>query len=218
MVAGIVSVVASGLVSAGCFEPREIPLTRRNVAPRLGAATRAQPVERGIDRPVVDGICWVVGVPRKIILWDSRVANHRVSPRTEEAILPGRIFGRDRYNPYTAAVHVYSDVPALAIKQAGHSKDYARWAYPGTYALASLLPIVDLWHQAIATGDAIAYAERHEASELEPEEYRILYPTYGVSLGGVVESLPAVAAPRPPADVLTPESASGGSMLAAAGH
>jgi len=236
---GVIFLLAAGPpVAAGCLEPREIPLTTRNVAPRLEAATRPQPVERGIDRPIVDGIGWVVGIPRKIILWDVRVANHRVSDETEEAIgeylaeheldhvkvrinqyapvadwkrlrentsvawpyryslgalsvaaeaiLPGRIFGRDYYNPYTATVHVYSDVPALAIKQAGHSKDYTRRTYPGTYSLAALVPIVDLWPQAIATGDAIAYAERHGAAALEREEYRILYPAYASSVGGVV--------------------------------
>ena len=234
----VIALTAAVQVTAACLEPREIPLTQRNVAPRLEAATRPQPVERGSDRPLLDGIGWVVGIPRKIILWDVRVANHHVSSQTEaaieeylteheldhvkvrinqyapvadwkrlrentsvawpyrytlgaisvatEAVLPGRIFGRDYYNPYTATVHVYSDVPALAIKQACHSKDYTRRTYPGTYSLASLVPIVDLWPQAIATGDAIAYAERHGAADLEREEYRILYPAYGASVGGVV--------------------------------
>jgi len=239
---GLIAVIggwgAMNRAAAGCLEPREIELSRRHVAPQLEAATRPQPIERGRERPVIDGIGWVVGIPRKIILWDSRVANHRVSPETEravesylaenrldhvkvrinqyapladwrrlrentavawpyrytlgvlsvarEAVLPGRIFGRDSYNPYTATVHVYSDVPALAIKQAGHSKDYPRRAYPGTYSLVSIVPLLDLWPQAIATGDALAYAERHRDTDLEREEYRILYPAYGASLGGVV--------------------------------
>jgi len=83
-------------------------------------------------------------------------------------------------------VHVYSDVPALAIKQAGHSKDFTRRQYPGTYSLVSIVPLLDLWPQAIATGDVLAYAERHRDTDLEREEYRILYPAYGASLGGVV--------------------------------
>jgi len=99
--------------------------------------------------------------------------------------LPGRIFGRDYYNPYTATVHVYSDVPALAIKQAGHSKDFTRRSCPGTYSLATIVPVINLWPEAIATGDVLAYADRHGATDLEREEYRILYPAYGASLGGV---------------------------------
>ena len=230
---------------AGCLEPREIPLSHRNVAPQLEATTRPQPIERGLERPVIDGIGWVLGIPRKIILWDIRVANHHVSPETEqaienylaeneldhvkvrinqyapvsdwrrlrqntavawpyrytlgvisvacEAVLPGRVFGRDSYNPYTATVHIYSDVPALAIKQAGHSKDYTRRTYPGTYSLVSIVPLLDLWPQAIATGDALAYAERHGDADLEREEYRILYPAYGAGVGGVVGDVVAGA-------------------------
>lgn len=235
-----------GRGEAGCVEPREIPLSRRNVARQLETATRSQPIERGLKRPVIDGIGWVVGIPRKIILWDIRVDNHHVSPETEqaiesylaeneldhvkvrinqyapvsdwrrlrqntavawpyrytlgavsvacEAVLPGRVFGRDYYNPYTATVHIFSDVPALAVKQAGHSKDYTRRSYPGTYSLASIVPLLDLWPQAIATGDALAYAERHGDAELEREEYRILYPAYGSSLGGVAGDAVAGAA------------------------
>jgi len=236
--AAIVLSTAAGWGEAGCLEPREIPLTFRNVARQLEATTRSQPIERGLKRPVIDGIGWLVGIPRKIILWDIRVSNHHVSPGTEqaiedylaeneldhvkvrinqyapvsdwrrlrqntavawpyrytlgavsvacEAVLPGRVFGRDYYNPYTATVHIFSDVPALAVKQAGHSKDYTRRTYPGTYSLASIVPLLDLWPQAIATGDALAYAERHCDADLEREEYRILYPAYGSSIGGVV--------------------------------
>ena len=237
--AGLVALAtAAGRGEAGCLEPREIPLARRNVARELEATTRSEPIERGLKRPVIDGIGWVVGIPRKIILWDIRVDNHHVSPDTEqaiekylaeneldhvkvrinqyapvsdwrrlrqnkavawpyrytlgvvsvacEAVLPGRVFGRDYYNPYTATVHIFSDVPALAVKQAGHSKDYTRRTYPGTYSLASIVPLLDLWPQAIATGDALAYAERHGDADLEREEYRILYPAYGSSMGGVV--------------------------------
>lgn len=229
-------------------KPREIPLETRNVAPELEAATRRQPIERGEDRPVVDGLGWVVGIPKKIILWDRRVENHRVSATTEqavadyladrgldhvkvrvnqyapvadwkrlrentavawpyrctlgvvsvasEAILPGRIFGRDHYNPYTGTIHIYSDVPALAVKQASHSTDFTRRDYPGTYSLATMVPVLNLWPDAIATGDALAYAERRGAAALEREEFRILYPAYGASVGGVVgDALPGVFLP-----------------------
>ena len=57
-------------------------------------------------------------------------------------------------------MHVYSDVPALAIKQAGHSKDFTRRQYPGTYSLVSIVPLLDLWPQAIATGDVLAFVSK----------------------------------------------------------
>ena len=52
---------------------------------------RLQPVEpqaeRGRPHRFVDGVGWVVGVPRKVLLWDLRVDNHRVSPGTEIVLL-----------------------------------------------------------------------------------------------------------------------------------
>lgn len=101
-----------------------------------------------------------------------------------EAILPGRLFGGDHYNPYTGTIHLYSDVPAIALHEGGHAKDFTRRKLPGTYALAAALPVVSLWPEAIATGDAIAYAEQHQDPDLERESYRILYPAYGTYVGG----------------------------------
>ncbi|MFM8707814.1 MAG: hypothetical protein ACKOHK_06960, partial [Planctomycetia bacterium] len=113
-----------------------------------------------------------------------------------EAILPGRLFGGDHYNPYTGTIHLYSDVPAIALHEGGHAKDFTRRKLPGTYALASAFPIVSLWPEAIATSDAIAYAEQHRDPDLERESYRILYPAYGTYVGGALGRFtPAVSFP-----------------------
>ena len=101
-----------------------------------------------------------------------------------EAILPGRLIGGDRYNPFTGTIHLYSDVSAIALHEGGHAKDFTRRKLPGTYALAAALPVVSLWPEAIATSDAIAYAERHKDADLERESYRILFPAYGTYVGG----------------------------------
>jgi hypothetical protein len=102
----------------------------------------------------------------------------------EEAILPGRLFGSDHYNPFTCTIHLYSDVPAIALHEGGHAKDFTRRKLPGTYAVAAALPVVSLWPEAIATGDSIAYAEQQADPELERESYRILFPAYGTYVGG----------------------------------
>ena len=52
---------------------------------QLAAVTDTQ-IERGLRRPVIDGIGWVVGIPGKIILWNRRIDNHDISPETEQAI------------------------------------------------------------------------------------------------------------------------------------
>lgn len=230
------------------LRPREIDATRANVAPELVEATRDAPIERGIRRPVLDGVGWVFGIPSKIILWDRRVENHDVSRRTEdslrryledngldhvkvrinqyapiddwrrlranktvgwgyrytlgalsvagEAIFPGRLFGGDHYNPFTGTIHLYSDVPAIALHEGGHAKDFTRRRLPGTYALVTALPFGSLWPEAIATGDALAYLEEHDDRELQREAYRILFPAYGTYIGGSVgEVVPPVALP-----------------------
>jgi hypothetical protein len=175
---------------------------------RLQAVT-AEPVERGERRPVLDGVGWALGIPSKIVLWDRRIDNHSVSPKTEaaitqylnenqlssvkvrlnqyapgdewrrlvandavgpgwrytfgtiswlgETIFPGRLFGGDHFNPYTNTVNIYSDAPAIALHEAGHAKDWARRKYKGTYAAVYGLPGAPLWHEAIASRDALAY-------------------------------------------------------------
>lgn len=39
-------------------------------------------IEEGKKRPVIDGIGWVIGIPRKLLLWDHRADNHHVSDGT----------------------------------------------------------------------------------------------------------------------------------------
>jgi hypothetical protein len=147
-------------------KPREIHVSRVNVAPELVEATQDSQIERGRQRPVLDGLGWVCGIPSQVILWDHRVENHNVSADTEEAIrrylddndldhvkvrinqyapledsrrlranttvgwgyrdtlgavsvageaiLPGRLFGGDRSNPFAGTIHLSSDVPAIA--------------------------------------------------------------------------------------------------------
>ncbi len=103
-----------------------------------------------------------------------------------EAILPGRIFGGDHYNPFTATVHLYSDLPSIALHEAAHAKDFSRQEHPGTYALVYLIPIVPLWHERVATGDVMAYVAATGDAELQREAYRILYPAYGTYVGGAL--------------------------------
>ncbi|MFN9347593.1 MAG: hypothetical protein ACK6DQ_13450, partial [Planctomycetota bacterium] len=71
----------------GCriLVPHAIDNSKQNIAPELIAAN-SMPIERGKPRPVIDGIGWVVGIPSKLLLWDSRVDNHNIGMETEAAI------------------------------------------------------------------------------------------------------------------------------------
>ena len=103
-----------------------------------------------------------------------------------ETLFPGRVFGGDHYNPFTNTVHLYSNVPALAWHEAGHAKDFARRKWKGTYAAAYLLPSAALYHEAIATSDAISYAAMTGSAAAEKEAYQILYPAYGTYVGNAI--------------------------------
>lgn len=197
-------------------------------------------LQRGKPRKIIDATGWVVGIPDKLLLWNRRVDNHRISPHTEEmlgeylaingldttrvrlnqyapaddwrrlvrnkrvaapwrytfgtvatlfeTILPGRIMGGDHYNPYTDTIHLYSDVPAIALHEASHAKDFARRKYKGTYAAVYILPLVPLVHESIATGDALAHLQLNgQPSELR-EAYNVLYPAYGTYVGSALGS------------------------------
>ncbi|MFY7891592.1 MAG: hypothetical protein ACOVOJ_02835 [Pirellula sp.] len=230
------------LCLSGCriLAPQAINNSKQNIAPELLQAN-SLPIERGKPRAIIDGVGWVVGIPSKLLLWDSRIDNHNIGLETEasvaeylsqnqmghvkvrlnqyrpwddmkrltknksmawpwrysigtlsvlgETIVPGRIFGGDHFNPYSQTIHLYSDVPAIALHEAAHAKDFSRRRYPGTYAALYGLPVVPLYHESLATKDALAYAQETDDPALQQEAYRILYPAYGTYVGGAIGSV-----------------------------
>lgn len=103
-----------------------------------------------------------------------------------ETLLPSRIFGSDHYNPFTDTIHLVSDVPAIAIHEASHAKDFARRKYKGTYAAVYIVPVVPLIHESIATGDALAYAQVYTSPEEQKEALNVLYPAYATYVGSAL--------------------------------
>ena len=101
-------------------------------------------------------------------------------------LLPGRVFGGDHFNAFTNTINLYSDVPAIAIHEGGHAKDFARREWKGTYAVAYSLPGAPLWYEAVATKDALGYLHEHGTLREEQDAYRILYPAYGTYVGGAI--------------------------------
>ena len=99
-------------------------------------------------------------------------------------VLPGRIFGGDHYNPYSNTIHLYSDIPAIAVHEGGHAKDFADRRWKGTYAFAYAIPFVNLYHEALASNDALGYLIAEESPEAVAEGYRIMHPAYGTYAGG----------------------------------
>lgn len=101
-------------------------------------------------------------------------------------ITPGRFFGGDNYNPYSNTIHLYSDIPAVALHEAGHAKDFGRREHKGRYAAAYMIPFFNLYPEALATRDALGYLRTNSSLQEQKAGYNLLYPAYGTYIGGGV--------------------------------
>jgi len=101
-------------------------------------------------------------------------------------IMPGRFFGGDNYNPYTNTLSIYSDLPAVVLHEGAHAKDFAARSrgFRGWYAFMRILPLVPLWQEAEATGDAVGYTIEEKLTEERKDSYKILYPAYATYIAG----------------------------------
>jgi hypothetical protein len=99
-------------------------------------------------------------------------------------LVPGRLFGSDRYNPYTDSVYIYSDIPCLAQEQASYAKLVHARSHPGSYAALSSLPVVQLWPEKKSKDDVLDYTLTYGTSAQQQEATRVLYAEYGAEVGG----------------------------------
>ncbi len=136
---------------------------------------------------------WKRLTQNKTVAWPWRYSLGTLSV-AGEAILPGRIIGGDHFNPFTQTIHLYSDIPAIALHEAAHAKDFTRRTYQGCYAAAYLL--APMWHETLASQDVFAYLEEQGDPSSIREANRILYPAYGTYVGNSVGFFaPAYATP-----------------------
>ena len=117
-------------------------------------------------------------------IWKSTFGTYNLLKYT---LLPGRIVGGDWYNPYSNSLHVYSDVPTLAISRAAYAQDLQTRVNPGAYAAIKDIPFAGLSHETTATQLALQWYED------KPEEIaaarEVLLPSYGASVGGQIASV-----------------------------
>ena len=107
------------------------------------------------------------------------------------SLLPGRVFGRNAYNPYTNTLYVNSEAPALLLHQAAFAKNVRGRPLPGVYAVTSHVPFLAVWHDVDAARDLVGYARAEENWDLEAESYREVYPRVGSqATGGVAVFVP----------------------------
>lgn len=84
----------------------------------------------------------------------------------------------DYYDPASNTIHIFSDDPAIALHEAGHAWDFSEADYKGTYALARIVPGVNLFQEGMATEEAMIYLEKREEYDQLLRAYRVLYPAY----------------------------------------
>lgn len=105
----------------------------------------------------------------------------------DDTVFPGRIFGGDRYNPYTNTISLFSDAPSIAVKEGSRARDVKSRRYPGTYAAVNSLPLVSMWYETVSTSYAMEYLH-DQMPQQELEGYHLLYPAYGAHLGSDLTS------------------------------
>lgn len=202
-----------------------------------GVALQPIEVEYGKPHKTLDRIGSIIGLPAKILTFNRKTDNHRISPETVEklqtylednditdvyvavndyapkdqwrrlrendrmapfwrysagtlawvgyTVFPNRIFGGDRYNPYTNTLNLSSDVPALVLAEAAYAKDIHSRRHPGTYALlVNDMPVLSIFRQARAASDVLGYARAKDDWKTEEQGYKVLYPKIGAAAAG----------------------------------
>jgi len=96
-----------------------------------------------------------------------------------DTLIPGRLIGGDSYNPFTNTIRLYSDNPAIALREGAHAKAIAQTEWKGTSTAMAMLPLVPLFTESRAVGDVLGYVAEHR-SDLEKEAYETLYPSYAI--------------------------------------
>lgn len=105
-------------------------------------------------------------------------------------ILPIRIFGGDKYSPYTNTLNLSSDVPAIVLSAAAYAKDIHSQRLPGTYAaFVNDMPVLSVWREAKATRDVLGYARVRGDWKGEQQAYHVLYPQIGGATIGTAAPL-----------------------------
>ena len=126
-------------------------------------------------------------VKNRKVAWPYRLVIGLPVTLITDVLLPGRLFagliGGDSYNPYTDTVAIYSDLPSIALHEAGHSHDFNMRRYKGTYAFVRLVPFVDLYQEFQATDETFRHLIETGERQEEIAAYKILYPAYGTYVG-----------------------------------
>ncbi len=125
-------------------------------------------------------------VSNKHVAWPYRLILGLPTTLIGDVIFAGRLFGGDHYNPFTNTVHIYSDLTPVALHEAGHAHDTSQRKYKGTWALARIVPGIDIYQEYVATDDAINHLIKMNEQQKELDSYKILWPAMGTYVGAYI--------------------------------
>jgi hypothetical protein len=206
------------ITASGCLplRPKAITADRYYLSEQLHDG---QPqIQRGKPRKILDAAGWVIGIPGKILLWNRRVDNHRISPETEAALaeymaVNGLETTRVRLNQY-APMDDWRRLVRNKRVGAGWRYTFGALSTLGETLLPGRLlggdhynPFTDTIHL-YSDIPAIAYHEGGHAKDFARRKwkgtYAVVYGIPGVSLYheslATADTLAYVNSMRPPAE------------------
>lgn len=102
-------------------------------------------------------------------------------PTTLYGGLIAKLTRADHYNPFTKTAVIYSDVPAIAMHELGHAKDYQEKNSPTLYSLARVFAPVMLYQEYVASRKAYKNLKENE----KWQSYRYLMPAFSTYIAPV---------------------------------
>ena len=173
--------------------PEKVVLWNRKIDNHNVSAETVAATEAYLDYNGLDDVKVRVNQYDPIGEWRRLTQNHHVAAGwrytlgtihlIDYTLLPGRLVGGDKYNPYTNSIYIFSDVPEMPMVEAGYAKDVHGRRYPGTYAAVNDLPLANMWHESIATQDVLQYLRDEGSLDDQVSGHHLLSARYGLRAG-----------------------------------
>ena len=104
-------------------------------------------------------------------------------------VLPNRVLGVDRYDPYSNTLSLNSERPTQALFESAVAKEFLHYRNLGSYAMLQNLPVVPIIHDIKASSDVLTYSKEINQPELQNDLYIQSYARIGSDTAGEILSL-----------------------------
>ncbi|MFK7736112.1 MAG: hypothetical protein AB8B50_08800 [Pirellulaceae bacterium] len=131
--------------------------------------------------------------------WQRIQANENVSPLWKYTggaiswfrytVLPNRVLGVDRYDPYSNTLSLNSERPTQALFESAVAKEFLQHKNLGSYAMLQNLPVLPIIHDIKASSDVLTYSEEIQQPELQSDLRIQSYARIGADTAGEILSL-----------------------------